>query len=273
MLRKSLKHEFRATTRVMLPILIALVILAVVAHFSILLMQTYKLPWFLNMITGATIALFVISIIAACVGVIVLTVIRFYRSFLSDTGYLNMTLPVSVHTHISSRLIVSVVWYTLAGLAAIACFLEIILDAGGWKDVFTSFSDVFRGIVEEGLTGHAILLGVEYFVCIVLGSAFTSLMLYAALSVGHSFNRGKKGFSVLFAFAFYYTVQLLSTAAMVGLSTADWSRYLEKFDDSPLSVISFMEAGSGIMILIELAMCAVFYFITHHFLTKKLNLE
>ena len=273
MLRKSLKHEFRATTRVMLPILIALVVLSVIAHFSILLMQTYKLPWFLNTIGGAFIALFVVGIIAACVGVIVLTVIRFYRSFLSDEGYLNMTLPVSVHTHISSRLIVSVVWYTLAGIAAVACFLVMILDAGGWKDVFFGFGDIFRAIAEEGLTGHAIVLGVEYFVLVVLGSAFSSLMLYAALSVGHSFNRGKKGFSVLFAFVFYHVTQLLTTLAMIGLSTADWTRYLDKFDNDPLAVIPFMESFVGIMILILLALCAVFYFITHRFLTKKLNLE
>ena len=104
-------------------------------------------------------------------------------------------------------------------------------------------------------------------------SAFTSLMLYAALAVGHSFNRRKKLLSVVFAFVFYYAVQILSTLGIIALTHYDWSALTAKFDLEPLKVIPFMEGMMGLGIAITAALCAVFYFITHHFLSKKLNLE
>ena len=98
-------------------------------------------------------------------------------------------------------------------------------------------------------------------------------MLYAALAVGHSFNRRKKLLSVVFAFVFYYAVQILSTLGIVALTQHDWTSLTAKFDLEPLKVIPFMEGMMGIGILIVLLLCAVFYFITHHFLSRKLNLE
>lgn len=273
MLSKSLKHEFRATSRVMLPIFIALLLLAVAAHFSILLLNTYTLPWFLEIIGGATIALFAAALIAACVGVIVLIVIRFYRSFLSDEGYLNMTLPVNVHTHISSRLIVSVIWYTLTAIAVLLCLMVMILDSAGWKGIFMDIGDLFRQISQAGLTWNVIVLGLEMILSAVIGSALSSLMLYAALSVGHSFNRGKKGLSVLFAFVFSHAIQILSFIVIFALSRKDWSSLTATFELEPMKVIPFMEGMMGLSILGVAVLCAVFYFITHYFLTKKLNLE
>ena len=151
--------------------------------------------------------------------------------------------------------------------------MVMILDVGGWKGVFSGLTDLLRGIVEEGLTGHAVVLALEFFVIVILTSAYSSLWLYASLSVGHSFTRGKKGFSILFAFVFYHAVQLLSTITMIVLSQADWTRYLEKFDAEPLKALPFMEGAAGVWILAFAGLCAVFYFITHHFLSKKLNLE
>ncbi len=273
MLSKSLKHEFRATSRVMLPVFIALLLLAIAAHFSTLLLNGSNLPWFLQGIGGTMIALFVISLVAAGVGVIVLTVVRFYRSFLSDEGYLTMTLPVGMHTHISSRLIVSAVWYTLTGLAIGLCVLVMLLDASGWKGVLTGVADFFRQIAESRMTGHAILVLLELLLSAVVGSAFTSLLLYAALSVGHSFNRHKKLLSVVFAFVFYHVVQLICFFVIYGLSRFNWDSLSAKFDLEPLKVIPFMEGMLGLGIAATIALGAVFYFITHYFLSKRLNLE
>ena len=273
MLSKSLKHEFRATSRVMLPIFIAMILLSLAAHFATVLLAGDNLPRFLEGISVTVIVLFVAGMVAAAVSVIALTVVRFYRSFLSDEGYLNMTLPVSVNTHISSRLIVSVVWYTLTAIAGVLCVMLMVMGLNQWKDFWTGMADLFRQIKASGMTGHAILLGLEMLISCVISSAFTSLLLYAALAVGHSFNRRKKFLSVVFAFVFYYAVQILSTLGIVALTQHDWSSLTAKFDLEPLKVIPFMEGMMGIGILIILLLCAVFYFITHHFLSRKLNLE
>ena len=273
MLSKSLKHEFRATTRVMLPIFIALALLSAAARVSVLLLDRNNLPSYLEGIGVTVIVLFIVGLVAASVSVIALTVVRFYRSFLSDEGYLNMTLPVSVNTHISSRLIVSVVWYILTALAIGLCVMVMVMGIGDFRGLWDGIVDLARQIRESGMTGHAILLILEMLVSCVVSSAFTSLMLYAALAVGHSFNRRKKLLSVVFAFVFYYAVQILSTLGIIAMTRYDWSGLTAKFDLEPLKVIPFMESMIGLGILVIVVLCAVFYFITHHFLSKKLNLE
>ena len=274
MLSKSIKHEFRATSRVMLPLFAALLLVSVVAHFALrMLVKSDNLHWFLETVGVIIIILFAISVIAIAVGVLILTVNRFYRSFLSDEGYLNMTLPVGVHTHIFSRLIVAVIWYTLTVAAAMLAGLLVGLDAHGWKEFFFGIGDVLRAISQHHLTGHAIVLGLELILAVVMGSCFGSLLLYAAMAVGHSFNRHKKGMSVLFAFIFYYAVQFLGIIGIAILSRADLSKWFEFSADNISHALSTMQLVIGGALVVDLIGCAVFYFVTHFFLSKKLNLQ
>ena len=109
MLSKLLKHEFRATGRVMLPIYAAVLALAVLANLSIRFIQNTGSA-FLRILFGLLIAAFVVSIIAAVIMTLVMMITRFYRNLLKDEGYLMHTLPVSVHGLVWSKLIVSFVW-------------------------------------------------------------------------------------------------------------------------------------------------------------------
>ncbi len=274
MLSKSIKHEFRATSRVMLPLFAALLLVSVVAHFAIrMLDNSTNLHWLLQTIGIFVVVLFAISLVAIAVGVLILTVSRFHRSFLSDEGYLNMTLPATIHTHIFSRLIVAVVWYTLTVIAVLLASLLMSLDAHGWKEVFFGIGDILRALGEQHLTGRAILLGLELVVGMVLGCCFTSLLLYAAMAVGHSFNRHKKGMSVLFAFVFYYAVQLLGVIGISILIRVDWGDWFDISAENVLHALNVFQTLLGGAILVDLIGCAVFYFVTHFFLSKKLNLE
>ena len=274
MLSKSMKHEFRATSRVMLPLFAALLLMSVVAHFAIqLLTGTNNLHWLLETISAIVIALFAISVVAVAVGVLILTVSRFYRSFLSDEGYLNMTLPVSVHTHIFSRLIVAVIWYALTVIAVLLACLIMGLNLHEWKEFFVAIGDVLRGLSEQHLTGRAILLGLETLLAMVMGCSFSSLLLYAAMAVGHSFNRHKKGMSVLFAFVFYYAIQIIGVVGIAVLTHMDWDNWFDITAENVTHALNVFQALLGGVIGVNLIGCALFYFITHFFLSKKLNLE
>ena len=112
MLRKLLKHEFRATGRVMLPLYLILLATAVGANFSTrgLLETDFQI---LDILGGLLVVAFVVAIIAVCVMSMVVMVQRFYKNLLQDEGYVMMTLPVSTHQHIWSKLIVSAVWFAL----------------------------------------------------------------------------------------------------------------------------------------------------------------
>ena len=182
-------------------------------------------------------------------------------------------LPVSVHTHIFSRLIVAVIWYALTVIAVLLACLIMGLNLHEWKEFFVAIGDVLRGLSEQHLTGRAILLGLETLLAMVMGCSFSSLLLYAAMAVGHSFNRHKKGMSVLFAFVFYYAIQIIGVVGIAVLTHMDWDNWFDITAENVTHALNVFQALLGGVIGVNLIGCALFYFITHFFLSKKLNLE
>ncbi|MBR4132837.1 MAG: hypothetical protein IKT99_07645 [Oscillospiraceae bacterium] len=277
MLSKSIKHEFRATARVMLPVFIALLSLSVVTHLTTRFFLNSDTHWVLSALGVCMVVLFFLGIAAVAFSVFALTIVRFYRSFLSEQGYLTLSLPVSTNTHIFSRLLVAVVWYTLSALAIMAAISVLALGVDGVSSIFGAIGDILRGLAQAwaSLTGGqramALLLGFEMLVSVVASCAASCLLLYAAMAVGHSFNRHKKALSVLFAFLFYHAVQILMFLGVFAVTMGNMDIELEL--DTPTAVLGAGNIFFAIIIVVELAIAAVFYFITHHFLTKKLNLE
>ena len=91
MLGKLLKHEFKATGRVMLPFFGALLVLSVMVWLSINV-------FFFNfggvsIIGGIVLTLYFMLLASIGIVTLVLLVYRFYRSFLSDEGYMTFSLP------------------------------------------------------------------------------------------------------------------------------------------------------------------------------------
>ena len=277
MLSKSIKHEFRATARVMLPVFIALLSLSVVTHLTTRFFLNNDTHWALSALGVCMVALFFLGVAAVAFSVFALTIVRFYRSFLSEQGYLTLSLPVSINTHIFSRLLVAVVWYSLSAIAIVAAISVLALGVDGVSSIFGAIGDILRGLAQAwaSLTGGqrvmALLLGFEMLVSVVASCAASCLLLYAAMAVGHSFNRYKKALSVLFAFLFYHAVQILMFLGVFAVTMGDMNIELDL--DTPTAVLGAGNIFFALIIVVELAIAAVFYFITHRFLTKKLNLE
>ena len=277
MLSKSIKHEFRATARVMLPVFIALLSLSLVTHLTTRFFLNNDTHWVLSALGVCMMVLFFLGIAAVAFSVFALTIVRFYRSFLSEQGYLTLSLPVSTHTHIFSRLLVAVVWYTLSALAIVAAISLLALGVDGVSSILGAIGDILRGLAQAwaSLTGGqrvlALLLGFEMLASVVASCAASCLLLYAAMAVGHSFNRHKKALSVLFAFLFYHAVQILMFLGVFAVTMGNINIELDL--DSPTAVLGAGNVFFAVILVVQLIFCAVFYFITHHFLTKKLNLE
>ena len=96
MLRKLIKHEFRATGRIMLPLFLILLVTSVGANFATrgLLETDNKL---LDVLGVLLVMAFAIAIMGVCVMSMVVMDQRFYKNLLQDEGNVMMTLPVSVH--------------------------------------------------------------------------------------------------------------------------------------------------------------------------------
>ena len=161
MFSKSLKHEMKATSRILVPLLVCVLILGLVLGLSFTGIAALgeladKMAAEENVgniagdptigdvmdeiedaeddltgeIIGAVIGgIFVILMIglfimmAVCaVAVFVLMVRRFYTSFFTDEGYLTFTLPVSVDCHLMTKLVSMVIWSVVSTVVTVVAF-------------------------------------------------------------------------------------------------------------------------------------------------------
>ena len=278
MLSKSIRYEWRASVRGMLPLYLAMALLAVMSNFAQKYLDAGSDIKIINTLSVITMMLFFVGLFVISISGIVLTVQRFYRSFFSDEGYLTMTLPLSTHKLILSRLIVSVIWYALSFFACVlSVFIMIVggkelkLFPGALRELFSALRELIQRS-EGKVVGGAVLLCFELLLCWVLFSALCSLAIYAAMAIGHSFNKHKSLLSVAFAIAFYQVGSFLGIVSVAELA----ERIFPHVSDKQFTAVSELYKSCtllGITALLLLLAGAVCYFVSHYFLTKHLNLE
>lgn len=276
MLIKLLKHEFRATGRVMLPLYLILLAAALGANLSVRVLMDIDF-WALNALGGLLLMAFVVAMGAVAVMSIVVMVRRFYKNLLQDEGYVMLTLPCSVHQHIWSKLIVSAVWFAATMAVMVLAGLVSASDVTVIGDLVRISRDVFRNVTAYyALNGTAIAL--ELLAVCFLGSCLVCLHFYAALSIGHSFSTHKLAWSVGWYFLLQFAVQMFFGGLMALLDATGLWNWL-----GDVHILRTMQQSIGPMGAIHLTMLvvavlllvygAVFYGLTAYFLKNKLNLE
>lgn len=275
MLSKLLKHEFRATGRVMLPVLGVLLFISVLFNLSVRFYSAGS-SVLLNLLFALVVFAFVAGIIAAEIIALVLMITRFYRNLLGEEGYLMHTLPANVHELVWSKIIVSFVWFFVTNLLIIligvgtALFLsgsnlaEIFADFPGWDEIRAALQEV--GLAPR----HFIGLGLEYLLLILIGGVAACLHFYAAMALGHTVANHKGLFSVLFFIGISMAFSILST--MVGASSVD---ALEKLFSNMSTAVQTVRSVQKLFAAVagwELLQAALLYVATVLGLKKWLNL-
>ena len=258
MLRKLLKHEFRATGRIMLPMYLILLVTAVGSNLAGrgMLDGRYHI---LNILGVLIVTAFGIAICGALLMSFVLMIQRFYKNLLQDEGYLMFTLPASVHQHIWSKLIVSSVWFIVTVLAIIAASLVVAYQGGFLREL--EVSEAFNGTIYLA----------EFAVLMFLSLVAFSLQFYAALAAGHSQANHKLLWSVVWFFGIQFALQFAGSLLIIGSNELDvFNRLFSHWDPSPTVAI---HVGLLMAIGCVIIYGAIFYAITTFFLKKHLNLE
>ena len=217
MLSKLIKHEFRATSRIMWPVFLGMLALTALMRFSQLLLNGGHIPWLLQLIGVLLVIGFVMGLFALAFAPLVLSAVRWRDHVLKDEGYLTLTLPVSLHQLLISKLIVSAVWYAAAFIVGL---LSLLIAASGWSTfqyVPDFFNDVFTAFfgMEASLRSHALLIVFELFCNFVFAVSAAELVVYAAYSIGYSFNKRKELWTVILMLVFFQLAQF-TAIAMIG---------------------------------------------------------
>lgn len=272
MLRKLLKHEFRATGRIMLPMYLVLLVTALGSNLAgrKLLAGPHGL---LSTLGVLIVMAFGFAICGVLLMSFVLMIQRFYKNLLQDEGYLMFTLPASIHQHIWSKLIVSSVWFAATVLAVVAASLIVAFQGGFLRELLDFLRYFFEGLqklkISEALNGTVYLA--EFAVLMFLALAAFSLQFYAALAAGHSRASHKMLWSVALFFVFQFTVQFLGSALFIGLDRLGIRCFLNL--DLNMAPAAAIHIGLLFMIVCVVIYGAISYAVTTFFLKRHLNLE
>ena len=280
MLGKLIKHEFRATGRLMAPLFGALVLLALVVRANDLVFQHVEShSAFLNILNTLLIIAYVLALFGVMVFSTVLMIKRFHQNFLTDEGYLMFTLPTSVHSLLWSKLITAALFFIFTFLAEALSVAIVVWRGGLAREMFTGFADFFRRL-DSYYMANGLAFALETLALLFVSLLVTCLLFYAPMSIGYSFANHKGLLSVVFYFVIQAILQIFGVAVLSGVvNDTVFHRLLTDAMDNLGRIdtqATAMQAAHGTMLLAlftELFLGAILYFLTYFMLRKHRNLQ
>ncbi len=268
MLGKLLKYELKATSRVFIPLYIAILVVSIVNGLSLNLE-------ILNIQGLATIVLMCLFI-SLFVITIVVTIQRFNKNLLKDEGYLMFTLPVSSKHLVLSKYLTSLIWTFLSFVVAFLSFTIIFMIPTYKYFDFSYFINEFNLLFSNMLNLNILGQFLKIILLMIISYTIFIFNVYLALSVGQLpiFNR----FRNVSSFIGFLVINLLISYAqnIVSLFVNDASVNIEAIDNINYainSVTSIVSKDLNIAIVINIIIILVLFFATTYILDKKLNLE
>ena len=201
MLKKCLKHEWKACWKNMALLNGAAIFMGALGGFGFLFSQLSELP---DLLIVLYLFAYVLIVIAASVMTQVLMIQRYYKNLFTDEGYLTNVLPVSATDHILSKMLVFGAWSILNALSVLASFAFLLLPSAIryftantllFYNKTMTFSDFLSYLWAQitcvadaafsliGITNHigmALFSIVGFFASLFFGI----LLFYAAISIG-----------------------------------------------------------------------------------------
>lgn len=269
MVRKLLKYEIFAYARTLTPMYLILLGISVLCRL-VQLFENDGVSYGI-VFTSSVVAL-VITLIA-CIGMTaVFGVVRFYKNLYSAEGYLSFTLPVTPTAHLVSKTAAQLIFQAIA--VAVCLLAGAVATLGEVLREVLLAADWLMGELFAACGHNAALYVIELLVLLAVGVAYAYLMCCTCITVGQTAKKNR----ILMAFGAYFVwylitqvvgtvflvvVALLSQAGLLDEITRLITRYPQQFLHVAL-------IGAT---LLATAVSAVFFFVSHRIMSRRLNLE
>ncbi len=249
---KVFKYEMKHSGRILLPVYIAIIAIALITGFFIPLNNdgnldfnfSYNIDGNENVMNGLAGFFFLIYwVIIIVAGVVTIGVIskRFKNGLLGDEAYLNLSLPVTIGEHLWGRILMIIVWGVISLAVMLISFIALCIKNLSVIHFEADWIYIFFGII---------LFDLSWSLCILL---FT----YLVNAIGHL---SKKHRTMVKLIAIIAIISL--TSRMIGGITFN---YLSN-SDNPGSILYWNA-------LFAVIISAIFGTATYFILKLKLNLE
>lgn len=289
MLKKLMKHDFRALSRTLFPLqigilgggLVATLLTALTIRLGQNSANTGGSALLRQLIMGvsATASVLIgVAIMASALVTLLLICYHFYRSFLANEGYLTFTLPVSTSKLIWSKLLTGMLWTLINGVVIMVTLLVFSVfgtttDSFANMEVLHAFRLFFTEVLPQAAAYINVpLMAVEVVVIGVLALAAQMLQIYFAIVVG---GQVAKKHRILAAIGMYLLINMgvgiISTSFMslVAFGEGVASMALETVQE----VSRFMTSVFGWYGVLFAGLAVLFFFLIRSIFKKNLNLQ
>ncbi len=290
MLGKLLKHDFKATGKVMLPLILILIGVTALGCLLVsfrVLQRVELLP-----LTMLLLIAYILMVITLSTVTSIYLIVHFYRNMFTAQGYLTFTLPASPWSLLHSKVIVGFVW---SMVIMVLSFLSAFLLFGA-ASRFRLFSVDMTGLFQTtvNINGESTAINVAVWdifgyppsvllallVLLLLVSCFYSVATgYGSVAIGQLYSRHKVVGTVLALLANYLVTQLLVVGVMVIIAiqavirVASDSGTSFAAEDMISTMASIYKPMFPMLILIYLVLGIAGYVAAGIIMRKKVNLD
>ncbi|MFI3212000.1 MAG: hypothetical protein R3Y24_01525 [Eubacteriales bacterium] len=274
MLNKLLKHDWKETWKfptILIGFLLAATLLISLGFFTSLFDFSSFDSGHATFIMYTFVFLFYyMLIIGVALGISVYIAIRFYKNLFTDEGYLTHTLPVTPTQLLLSKILVGMGWSLLAILSIIVSIFIV-----GSSAIASLPSTEISTIISELYAVFQIPSAYTVFCFIMtmlLGSLQSVLMAYCAICLGQFLTRHRIIGSLVAYLGFYIISQIISSLTMLPYTV----RQITLAESQATVTVSSFDLIADIFpftTLLSLISVILYFFISKHCISKKLNLE
>ncbi|HFH9837627.1 TPA: ABC transporter permease [Streptococcus suis] len=203
---------------------------------------------------GVSVFAYAIIMVSVAISTFLLVVNRFRKNIYGRQGYLTMTLPVSPHLLILSKLAAALIWNLLAVIVILlGIFLTISISG---VDDFSSIFYSFGYLEYWGASPQYVLQPIIEWITSIL-------LIYFSISIGQLF----KDYRTLMAIVTYFIINFF-----VGSFVAIFYSVNMMTMDSYVNP-SALVLPNLVLTIITILLGIAYYFGTYYIMTKKLNLQ
>ncbi|MBF0776790.1 hypothetical protein BVE84_04685 [Streptococcus azizii] len=266
MFGKLLKYEFKAVGKWYLGLYAAAISLSVIIGFWLQDFTTRPASSLTGVTSASTVegvlliailSSFAIILVGLLLSTLFLIVNRFRKNVYGRQGYLTMTLPVTNHQIILSKLTAGFIWSLLSSIATIICLLIIfsITIAPVMNEVtgemLQEMSKAFQQLAETNLIFY-------YAVGLIADTVNSILLIYFAISLGQLFKDHRTLLAIVFYFAINFAQGIFSFIILLSMGGDAYT---------PLNTYSLFTISLSILLSIG------YYFGTYYIMSNRLNLQ
>jgi hypothetical protein len=264
MLGKLIKYEWKGSSRILLPLNLFLLLLALLGRISV---DVRYISEDLPVITGIAMLFYIFGIFIISFTTSIYLAYRFYKSLFSDEGYLSFTLPVTQNQLLVSKLINFTIWDIINTLICIISIIGLVLR----PEVLEVLPEAVNTLIfnmQSSLNISFTFVVIWFIIFVLIGMISSTLAVFAAISIGHSMGKRK----ILNSFIVYIIIHVIvsiTNTIFASITNFSFSGFFVTIESG--YAISY--SALVLKLVYSIILCVIYFVLSSYFIKNKLNLE